>query len=522
MLADVCNIDNNAFVVRKNSVSLEMNNRNNLMAKKKHKTQGGQQFLSDTDYLKQRMRSVEIGTCYISPSIHELGLGHVVVTRRHTGGNVSVGCYFVDTFCLGVKDSFYRLRMTPYEFSFFMKPLEREGVEECSYEEAHNWIYGAIDFAEEGGIKPDKSFALTKYILEEDTDDVPLIEYEFGKDGQHFLAVDSELEASKYLPTLRKTLGDDFDFMINDDLDDFDEDYEDEFDDMEDDDWDMPRSGTDALVDMPYTYKHPPYPSTCTIKHEWLLQELGKKENAFGLKDELTDRILTLPKEESRQDLEQILAFNLGLTCDEDLTDGDDEEFIGIVGSCILLLGEVGNSDSSLDLVLEMMRQSPAFYEYHFGDFGPDILVPTLNKLGQHRIDKLLDYCKEAGLYTYAKCQAITALASIGVLQPDRRDEIVGLFRELLVFATEHLAENTTFTPTLTGLMTCDVMDLQARELLPELKNLYDTRLVDEGIAGHFSEIEKQLTGQLPMLIGIQQEMDIRKIFARMRTISSD
>ena len=70
--------------------------------------------------------------------------------------------------------------------------------------------------------------------------------------------------------------------------------------------------------------------------------------------------------------------------------------------------------------------------------------------------------------------------------------------------------------------MTCDVMDLQARELLPELKNLYDTGLVDEGIAGHFSEVEKQLTGQLPMLIGIQQEMDIRKIFARMRTIPSD
>ena len=209
--------------------------------------------MSDTDYLKQRMRSVEIGKCYINPSIQGIGLGHVVVTRRHTGGNVSVGCYLVDTFCLGVKDSLYRLRMTPYEFSFFMEPLEREGVEECSYEEAHNWIYGAIDFAEEGGIKPDKSFALTKYILEEDTDDVPLIEYEFGKDGQHFLVVDSELEASKYLPTLRKTLSDDFDFMINDDLDDFDEDDEDEFDDMEDDDWDMPCGGIDALVDMPYT-----------------------------------------------------------------------------------------------------------------------------------------------------------------------------------------------------------------------------------------------------------------------------
>lgn len=492
------------------------------MVKKKNKTKGGQQFLSDTDYLKQRMRSVEIGTCYISPSIQEIGLGHVVVTRRHTGGNVSAGCYLVDTFCLGVKDSLYQLRMTPYEFSSLMEPLEREGIEECSYEEAHNWIYGAIDFAEEGGIKPDKSFVLTKYILEEDADDVPLIEYEFGKDGQHFLVVDSELEASKYLPTLRKTLGDNFEFMIGDELDDFDEDDEEDFDDMEDDDWDMPRGGTDALVDMPYTYKHPSYPSTCTIKHEWLLQELSKKENAFGLEDELTDRILTLPKEELRQDLEQILAFNLGLTCDEDLTDGDDEEFIGIVSSCILLLGELGNSDSSLDLVLEVMRQSPDFYEYHFGDFGPDILVPTLNKLGQHRTDKLLDYCKEAGLYTYAKCQAIAALASIGVLQPDRRDEIVGLFRELLVFATEHLAENTTFSPAMAGLMTCDVIDLQARELLPELKNLYDTGLVDEGIAGHFSEVEEELTELFPTNGGVQYEMDIRKIFARMRSIPSD
>ncbi len=492
------------------------------MAKKKHKKQGGQQFLSDADYLKQRMRSVEIGTCYILPSILETGLGHVVVTRRHTGGNVSMGCFFVDTFCLGVKDSFYYLRMTPYEFSCFMEPLIRAGVEECSYEEAHNMIYGAIEFAEEGGIKPDKSFALTKYILEEDTDDVPLIEYEFGKDGQHFLFVHSELEASKYLPTLRKTLGDDFGFMIGNEWDDFDEDDEDDFDDMEDDGWDMPRGGIDALVDMPYTYKHPPYPSTCTIKHEWLLQELSKKENAFGLEDELTDRILALPREEARQDLEQILAFNLGLTCDEDLTDGDDEEFIGIVSSCVLLLGEVGNSDSSLDLVLEVMRQSPAFYEYHFGDFGPDILIPTLYKLGQHRTDKLLDYCKEAGLYTYAKCQAITALASIGVLQPDRRDEIVGLFKELLAFAAEHLAENTTFIPTLVGLMSSYVMDLQVKELLPELKNLYDTGLVDEGIAGHFCEVEKQLTGQLPMHSGIQQEMDIRKIFARMRSIPSD
>ena len=63
---------------------------------------------------------------------------------------------------------------------------------ECSYEEAHNLVWGSIAYAEEAGIAPDKSFRLTQYILDEETDDVPLIEYEYGKDGKHFLRTRAE------------------------------------------------------------------------------------------------------------------------------------------------------------------------------------------------------------------------------------------------------------------------------------------------------------------------------------------
>ena len=77
----------------------------------------------------------------------------------------------------------------------------------CSYEEAHNRVWGSVAYAEEAGIAPDKSFRLTQYMLDEDTDDVPLIEYEYGKDGKHFLTCNSELEASRYLALMRKNLG---------------------------------------------------------------------------------------------------------------------------------------------------------------------------------------------------------------------------------------------------------------------------------------------------------------------------
>ena len=177
------------------------------MAKKNKKGQsGGQQFLSPEKYLQQKARTLEIGTCYVTNDIDEAKMGHVIVTRKHNGGRISMACYLVDMGSLGVKDSFYQLRMDDWEFDEFIN--DRGNMfRECSYEEAHNRVWGSIAYAEEAGIKPDKSFQLTQYMLEEDTDDIPLIEYEYGRDGKHFLTCRSELEASRYLPLMRQHLG---------------------------------------------------------------------------------------------------------------------------------------------------------------------------------------------------------------------------------------------------------------------------------------------------------------------------
>ena len=202
------------------------------MAKKKQKKGGqqGQQFLSPDEYLRQRARTLAIGKCYVSEDIDRAGEGHVIVSRIHTGGRVSVAFYLVDIWCVGVKDSFYRFRMEDYEFEEMMEGY-RVGIRECSYDEAHNRIYGAIAFAEGAGIAPDKSFSVTKYMLEEDTDDIPLIEYEYGCKGKHTLITRSNLEASRYLPLLKKNLGEgnyDFIIKVGPDLGDDEEEWDDE------------------------------------------------------------------------------------------------------------------------------------------------------------------------------------------------------------------------------------------------------------------------------------------------------
>lgn len=71
--------------------------------------------------------------------------GYVIVTRRHTGGRVSLAFFLLDIYCLGVKNSFYRLRMDGDEADELLDRIEH--LRECPYDEAHNWIYGATSFA---------------------------------------------------------------------------------------------------------------------------------------------------------------------------------------------------------------------------------------------------------------------------------------------------------------------------------------------------------------------------------------
>ena len=227
------------------------------MAKKKKQNQGGgQQFLSPEKYLQQKARGLEIGTCYVTRDIDKMKMGHVIVTRKHTGGRISMACYLVDMACVGVKDSFYKLRMDDWEFDEFLDD-RRDMYRECSYEEAHNRVWGSIAYAEEAGIRPDKSFNLTQYMLEEDTDDIPLIEYEYGKNGKHFLTCRSELEASRYLPLMRQNLGEgNYEYIIGIGDPGFDDD--DEYDDEEEDSYDLNTAYDEervtSMCDLPITH----------------------------------------------------------------------------------------------------------------------------------------------------------------------------------------------------------------------------------------------------------------------------
>jgi hypothetical protein len=140
--------------------------------------------LSPEKYIKTQARSLPVAECWISEEWQSNGICNIIVARKHITGNFTVGVYLVDLYCLGVKNTSYHFNLDPDAYGFLKENCG--DVEKCEYVLAHNIIYGAIEFADDLGFQPDKDFALAQFILEEDDDNVPLIDIEFGYDGKPF------------------------------------------------------------------------------------------------------------------------------------------------------------------------------------------------------------------------------------------------------------------------------------------------------------------------------------------------
>jgi len=150
--------------------------------------------LTPENYIRTKARSLPIAECYVNADWHDYGMAQIFVARSHTNGHYTVGIYLVDTFALGVKDSFFRFNIPRADLDELIEAVASrydeeivQGFSKTDYAIVHNIIYGAIAFAEEFNFKTCKEFALTQYILEEDDDAIELIEYEFGKDGVPFI-----------------------------------------------------------------------------------------------------------------------------------------------------------------------------------------------------------------------------------------------------------------------------------------------------------------------------------------------
>jgi hypothetical protein len=201
---------------------------------------------SPEKYITTRARTLPIYKCFVNSNWEESKMANVLVMRKHVNGNITMGMYLVDLFCLGVKDCDFTFNVPEAEV---MERFDNLPFEEIEYALAHNIIFAGHDFAQEFHINPYKDFQVCKFILEEDNDNIPLIEIATGDaNGNPVLMTDKGYTYKPIIEKLAKYAGEgNYHIAIHsssgdedwndEDWEVEDEDDEENDDDTEDADW---------------------------------------------------------------------------------------------------------------------------------------------------------------------------------------------------------------------------------------------------------------------------------------------
>jgi hypothetical protein len=187
-----------------------------------------QQQLSPKKYIETQARKLPVHKCLVNADWEETQMANIVVMRRHVNGNVTLGLYLVDLLCLGIKDTIYKFNIPEFEADEMF--ADGDFFTTINYNLAHNIIFAGHDFAMEFDIPPHKDFALTKNILAEDNDDVPLIEIAVGDkfDGKPHLMINPYGQGKWALEKLIKNAGEgNYHYSTEDDANGSDDDYAD-------------------------------------------------------------------------------------------------------------------------------------------------------------------------------------------------------------------------------------------------------------------------------------------------------
>lgn len=465
------------------------------MAKKKNTK--SQQAVKPEVYIRTKARKLPIYKCYKGTTIGDTREMCILVIRQHPHGTFTLANFLLDRWCVGIKDAYWEFNIDKDELNETLRFHEErlDTFAEVDYTEAHNWIYGAHDFAMNAGIEPCDGFAIAQYILEEDDDNIELIEYDFGKDGEYCLMAKNNLEASKYIPALDKALGKGNYTVIVRPVEDEDNYSDGEWDEDEDNDWEDEEDRSwlwERVPEMEYTYKGKDYPTEITLHHPELMDTVTKETDKIT-KEELQN-LLSLPEDTLREDLHNMILFELGKQSGKTSDELDDEVYDwNIMGNCNILLSKVGNIKDSLPVLLEELRQNQDVLDFNFGDFANILIYPALCSICQKQPSLLLPFLLEPGLSWHAKIGVCELLGQIGANIPEVRDEIITMTRELFKHYKEDLPYRKICDGSVAAFAIGIAVSMGASELLPEIEDLYNTGLIDRRVEGTIDEVKKNL-----------------------------
>lgn len=198
------------------AMAMDPRKRQKKLERKKAKVRAKRQKLARQETQEYARRMQEMATapilhCRASTAILQQGMGQVLISRKLSSGMVAVGCFLVDSYCLGVKDAFMLIgTRAQYNEKFLEGWIRQEKTIKMRPACARKLIEGAVQYAEDLGFSPHADYRDAKRIFGElDVEDCRK-EFTFGKDGKPFFVAgpyDSPARCERIIRTLDQHCG---------------------------------------------------------------------------------------------------------------------------------------------------------------------------------------------------------------------------------------------------------------------------------------------------------------------------
>ena len=209
--------------------------------------------------------------------------------------------------------------------------------------------------------------------------------------------------------------------------------------------------------------------------------------------EEMLTTLLSLPRKSLISDLELVLHDSIErYTYFQELTEevGWYEEEMSFVVHAICLLGKL-ESTKSIEKVFTALKQSEDYLELYLGDFLTAVIWEPIYKMTNQNLAVCKQFILKPGVNTYARIIVSDVVEQIALHQPERRKEAIQWFKEVFHFFLNSKLEDNVIDSDLIGLMVCNVIDIEGKELLPEIENLFEKGIVSKGVCGSWDEVEE-------------------------------
>lgn len=212
--------------------------------------------------------------------------------------------------------------------------------------------------------------------------------------------------------------------------------------------------------------------------------------NDLNIDQQIISKILSLPRETLLEDLHKVVYDSISRF---DVFVGKDIEWNPktheFLMHAVLLLVEL-KDESSLEILLDILRQDNNYLEVWFSDFLTDGFWELIYPLAHNKLDVLKNFLLEPNNYTFSRSAVSDVLMQMSLYQPEKRTEITAYYKEIFEEWIQRKDDDTIIDTEVIAFLVSDAVDLKMKELIPQITELFTNGLVAKGVSGN---LEKSL-----------------------------